>query len=137
MAVSSSTSSFILAAAILIPYITDTRNMLASLNLGKTVPVGNADAGSFFNNEVLQAVDFGMSNVHPWFANQSIEAAAGWVYNFFEETNVQPASLLPNKPYMYIAETGWPTVCDPLGLLPYRAKIFTRLEHVDVQLQPD
>jgi len=52
-----------------------------------------------------------MSNVHAWFANTTAEEAAPWVFKFFDETNVQPASQLPNKPKMYIAETGWPTVC--------------------------
>ncbi|KAG9315039.1 glycoside hydrolase family 17 protein [Chiua virens] len=97
------------AAAQLIPYINTTRSMLASLNLGKTIPVGNADAGSYFNTKVLEAVDYGMSNVHPWFANQSIENAAGWTWDFFETVNVAAAKALPNTPNMYIAETGWPT----------------------------
>jgi exo-beta-1,3-glucanase (GH17 family) len=51
-----------------------------------------------------------MANVHPWFANTTIQDAAGWTWEFFEQTNVQPASLLSNKPTMYIAETGWPAV---------------------------
>lgn len=51
-----------------------------------------------------------MSNVHPWFANVSVEQAAGWTANFFNEQNVQPAALLANAPKMYIAETGWPSV---------------------------
>ncbi|KAF9568994.1 glycoside hydrolase family 17 protein [Agrocybe pediades] len=96
-------------AEILIKNIADTRDMLASLNLGKNILVGNSDAGSYFNNKVLEAVDYGLSNVHAWFANTTIEEASGWVRDFFEETNVKPASLLPNKPKMYIAETGWPT----------------------------
>lgn len=135
MGVSSSTSCFVLAAAALIPWINDTRTMLASLNLGKTIPVGNADAGSYFNTKVLEAVDYGMSNVHPWFANQSIENAAGWVYEFFEGQNVQPAAKLANNPYMYIAETGWPTVCDPLNSPPTVLNL-AWLEYVDIQLQP-
>jgi len=97
------------AAAMLVEWIQDTRNMLTSLNLGKTIQVGNAEAGSYFNTKVLEAVDYGMSNVHPWFANQSIQDAAGWTWEFFEETNVQPAAKLSNTPHMYIAETGWPT----------------------------
>ncbi|KAI9567364.1 glycoside hydrolase family 17 protein [Boletus coccyginus] len=97
------------AAAMLIAWIQDTRNMLSSLNLGKTIPVGNSDAGSYFNTQVLEAVDYGLSNVHPWFANQSIADAAAWTNTFFQETNVQAAAALPNKPHMYIAETGWPT----------------------------
>jgi exo-beta-1,3-glucanase (GH17 family) len=51
-----------------------------------------------------------MSNVHPWFANVSIDQAAAWTASFFQTTNVQPASLLPNSPKFFIAETGWPTV---------------------------
>ncbi|KAG9218850.1 hypothetical protein CCMSSC00406_0001036 [Pleurotus cornucopiae] len=96
-------------AAMLVRYIKDTRDMLASMNLPKTIPVGNSDAGSFFSTEVLSNVDYGLSNVHAWFANTTANDAAGWVSNFFQETNVQPASLLPNNPKMYIAETGWPS----------------------------
>ncbi|KAF8556232.1 glycoside hydrolase family 17 protein [Imleria badia] len=106
------------AAAMLIPWIKDTRTMISSLNLGKTIQVGNADAGSYFNTLVLEAVDYGMSNVHPWFANQSIADAAGWTYEFFQQTNVQFAATLPNKPYMYIAETGWPTNTSTLNYNP-------------------
>jgi exo-beta-1,3-glucanase (GH17 family) len=46
-------------AAILISFINDTRSMLSSMNLG-SMPVGNSDAGSYFNTEVLQAVDYGV-----------------------------------------------------------------------------
>lgn len=102
-------------AQILIANIQDTRSMLAGMNLKKTIPVGNSDAGSFFNKEVLGAIDYGLSNVHAWFANTTAEGAAEWVTTFFEETNVQPAALLPNKPKMYIAETGWPTKSSDLG----------------------
>ena len=56
-----------------------------------------------------------MSNVHPWFANVSIDQAAGWTYEFFQEQNVAVAQSLSNKPQMYIAETGWPSV----GVLYY------------------
>jgi exo-beta-1,3-glucanase (GH17 family) len=51
-----------------------------------------------------------MSNVHPWFANVSIDQAAAWTNEFFEQQNVQPAAALTNNPMMYIAETGWPSV---------------------------
>ncbi|KAF5364275.1 hypothetical protein D9756_000750 [Leucocoprinus leucothites] len=102
-------------AAILKADIDDTRKMVESLQLSKTIQVGNSDAGSFFSKEVLQDVDYGMSNVHAWFANTTAEAAAPWVFKFFDETNVQPASQLPNKPKMYIAETGWPTKSSDAG----------------------
>ncbi|EEB92495.1 hypothetical protein MPER_08983, partial [Moniliophthora perniciosa FA553] len=46
-------------AQILIGNIDDTRKMLADMNLPKTIPVGNSDAGAFFNNRVLEASDYG------------------------------------------------------------------------------
>lgn len=48
-------------AAILTANIADTRQMLSGLNLNKTILVGNSDAGSYFNTEVLEAVDYGVS----------------------------------------------------------------------------
>jgi exo-beta-1,3-glucanase (GH17 family) len=96
------------AAAMLIPWINDTRSMLSTMGLSN-ISVGNADAGSYFNNEVLAAVDYGMANVHPWFANVSIDDAAAWTGNFFNTTDFALAQTLPNKPKMFIAETGWPT----------------------------
>lgn len=43
----------------LVPWISDTRSMLSSMGLSNIL-VGNADAGSYFNNEVLSAVDYGV-----------------------------------------------------------------------------
>lgn len=102
-------------AALLIANIQDTRNMLKSMSLDGKVQVGNSDAGSYFNTQVLSAVDYGLSNVHPWFANTTIQAASGWTADFFQTTNVQPAALLPNHPKMFIAETGWPTKSSDAG----------------------
>ena len=36
--------------------------MLAEM--GVNVPVGNSDAGSFFNNEVMGAIDYGVRTLH-------------------------------------------------------------------------
>lgn len=47
-----------------------------------------------------------MSNVHPWFANVTVESSAAWTTQFFKEQNVDVANALPNRPTMYIAETG-------------------------------
>jgi exo-beta-1,3-glucanase (GH17 family) len=99
-------------AAVLLPNITDTRSQIQALSLSKTIPIGNAEAGAYFNNELLSAVDYGMSNVHPWFAGVSIDQAASWTADYFAETNVAPAAALANKPTMFIAETGWPTASD-------------------------
>ena len=47
-------------AQLLITNITDTRNQLKALNLPTTPPVGTSDAGAYFNNLVLEAVDYGV-----------------------------------------------------------------------------
>ncbi|KAK2463427.1 hypothetical protein APHAL10511_004513 [Amanita phalloides] len=96
-------------AALLVPNIEDTRTMLQGMNLDKNILVGNADAGAYFNNKVLAAIDYGMANVHPWFGGVAIDDAAQWTMTFFQNQDVQPADQLPNKPVMSIAETGWPT----------------------------
>ena len=61
-----------------------------------------------------------MANVHPWFANVTVQAGPQWTWDFFDQTDVQPANALPNKPSMSIAEVGWPTVghCLRYFLLP-------------------
>jgi exo-beta-1,3-glucanase (GH17 family) len=97
----------------LILNITDTRNMLK--NLGLSIPVGNSDAGSYFNTKVLEAVDYGMANVHPWFGNVSVQSGAQWTWDFFNQTDVQPAAALTNKPVMSIAEVGWPSASKDAG----------------------
>jgi exo-beta-1,3-glucanase (GH17 family) len=56
-----------------------------------------------------------LSNIHAWFANQTVEASAKWTLDFFQESNVGPAGLLSNKPQMFIAETGWPTQSSDAG----------------------
>jgi exo-beta-1,3-glucanase (GH17 family) len=96
-------------ATILLQDINDMRTNLSSLNLDKTLPVGTSEAGSFFNTQVLGGIDYGMANVHPWFANTTADAAAAWTADFFANTDVAPAKQLSNNPTMYIAETGWPT----------------------------
>jgi len=94
-------------AALLIANITDMKSQISSL--GYSVPVGTSDAGSYFNDKVLQSVDYALSNIHAWFANVSIAQAGSWTYTFFEEENVAVAQGLSNKPDFAIGETGWPT----------------------------
>ncbi|TFL05915.1 glycoside hydrolase [Pterulicium gracile] len=89
--------------------VKDTQDMLTALRLPKIMPVGTAEAGSFFNTEVLGMVDYGMSNVHAWFANKTVSYAAEWTINFYQKKNVKAANKLPNNPTMYLAEAGWPT----------------------------
>lgn len=47
-------------AALLQADIDDTKSMIAGLNLNSHVQVGTAEAGSFFNTQVLQDVEYGV-----------------------------------------------------------------------------
>ncbi|KAJ7455240.1 glycoside hydrolase [Mycena galericulata] len=95
-------------AAILIADIKDTRSMMSSLSLSN-VTIGTSDAGAYFNTLVLEAIDYGMANVHPWFADTTIDDAATWTAEFFTDTDVAASNNVSNTPQMFIAETGWPT----------------------------
>jgi len=77
--------------------------------MGLNLMVGNADAGFYFNDEVLEVCDFAMANVHPWFGMISIADAAAWTWEFFDQNDLILNNNLTNKPDWYIAETGWPT----------------------------
>jgi len=96
------------ASTILKEKIADTRQMLSDLGHAN-VPVGSADAGSYFNTDLMKSIDFGLSNIHAWFAHTTAAQAANWTNTFFQDTNQAPAALLSNHPTMVIAETGWPT----------------------------
>ncbi|TFY81942.1 hypothetical protein EWM64_g2069 [Hericium alpestre] len=100
---------------LLIADIQDTASAIQALNLSKHIPVGTADAGAYFNNEALTAVEYGMANVQPWFGNVSIAQAAEWTHEFFQERNVRPAVALANNPKMYVAEVGWPSASSDEG----------------------
>ena len=47
-------------SAILVADIADTRTHIADLNLNKNIPVGNSDAGSYFADDVLEVIDYGV-----------------------------------------------------------------------------
>ncbi|KAG8800996.1 hypothetical protein FRC18_007905, partial [Serendipita sp. 400] len=96
------------ASTLLRAKITDTRDMLKELG-HPNLPVGSADAGSYFNTALMRSIDFGLSNIHAWFAPTTAAGAAQWTNDFFQENNIQPAELLSPSPKMIIAETGWPT----------------------------
>jgi len=106
---SASSPQGIEAADFLITLITDMRNVLASLGLTGKIPVGNGDAGAYTNVQLLSAVDYFMSNIHPWFGALPVDQAAGWTWEFFEENNVAMAAPLTNHPNLIIAEVGWPS----------------------------
>ncbi|WVR06642.1 hypothetical protein IAU60_003674 [Kwoniella sp. DSM 27419] len=89
--------------------IQEVNSTVQALGLDKVLPIGTSDAGSLMSASLGEEIDYFMANVHPWFGSVSIDAAATWTYDFFQEFDVEPASLASNKPATYIAETGWPT----------------------------
>lgn len=89
--------------------IADVQSMLSSLSLSKTIPVGYADAGGYFNTDILEAVDYAMANIHPWFAAVTIEQSAAWTGQFLQTEDIDLAAKTTKKPTFSIAETGWPT----------------------------
>jgi hypothetical protein len=113
------------ASALLKSKITNIWQMLASMNIN--LPVGTADTSSYFDNDLLSAMDFGCafhffnvkllmlffwssrSSMHMWFVGTTIHATATWTFTFFKETNIDVANALVNKPQMYATKTGWQT----------------------------
>ncbi|KDN53120.1 glycoside hydrolase family 17 protein [Tilletiaria anomala UBC 951] len=89
--------------------IADMRSRIAALGLGKPIPVGTADAGSKITEALAATCDYVMSNVHPWFGGVPVDQAAGWTWDYFNTNTPAVALSTPNKPAVYIAETGWPT----------------------------
>lgn len=53
-----------------------------------------------------------------------MQQSAAWTATFFHDVDVVQANALSNKPKMYIAETGWPTVSYVHSWFP----LFTNLE---------
>ena len=65
----------------------DFKSMLTSLNLPKNIPVGVADAGAYFNPQLMAGVDYAMENIHPWFAQTTIDKATAWTVDSYNEYN--------------------------------------------------
>lgn len=97
------------AAQLLKTKVDDVRSMLSNMSLSKKIPVGTSDAGSYFNTVILEAVDYAMANIHPWFASIGPQQGAGWTWEFLQTNDIALASSVPNTPEFFIAETGWPT----------------------------
>ena len=50
-----------------------------------------------------------MANVHAFFGGLPVAQAAAWTQSYFVENDVAAVNAAPNKPPVYVAETGWPT----------------------------
>lgn len=90
----------------LIDILTDVKAQFKSK--GYDLPVATSDLGDNWNAQLVQAVDYVMSNIHPFFAGVTAEVAAGWTWDFWQNHDVILTQGLPNVKQV-ISETGWPS----------------------------
>lgn len=107
----------------LLSKMADLRTQLAGMNLGKTIPVGTADAGSMVTTTLAQGSDYVMANVHAWFAGTTVDDAAGWVYSYTANQEPSTALQATNAPELFIAETGWPTGANETAMETYQGAV--------------
>lgn len=96
--------------ASLIQTITDIKTNFTSL--GYDMLVGTSDLGDNWNGQLVEACDMVMSNIHPFFAGVSAEAAASWTLDFWDtHDKVLTASGTgaDASKKQIISETGWPS----------------------------
>lgn len=74
--------------------------------LGYSLPVATSDIGVSWTQDLANAVDYVMANIHPFFAGVSADVSAGWTWSFWQN------SIFPLKKDLsknIISETGWPS----------------------------
>ncbi|KAI9861040.1 MAG: hypothetical protein M1813_005469 [Trichoglossum hirsutum] len=91
----------------LMKIISDVKTNLTAKDI--KLPMATADLGDNWDSTLAGAVDVVMSNVHPFFAGVTADAAAGWSWDFWQNHNVALTSGLTNKPKYIISEIGWPS----------------------------
>ena len=69
--------------------------------------IATSDLGDNWKETLTENVDYVMSNIHPFFAGVTVEIAAGWTWNFWQEfdTILTKGTTKQNV----ISETGWPS----------------------------
>ena len=72
----------------------------------KALPIATSDLGDAWTQQLADAVDVLMSNIHPFFTGKPIKEAAEFTWQFWQWQNVP---LKPDLSKNYIGETGWPT----------------------------
>ena len=90
----------------LITYLTDVRSNFTKL--GYKLPIATSDLGDNWNAQLVQVVDYVMSNIHPFFAGVTAEVAASWTWDFWQSHDVVLTQGNTNIKQL-ISETGWPS----------------------------
>lgn len=90
----------------LITILTDARSQFKSK--GYNIPIATSDLGDNWNAQLVQVVDFVMSNIHPFFAGVTADVAASWTWDFWQTHDVVLTANTPNVKQI-ISETGWPS----------------------------
>lgn len=83
----------------------DVRSNLTDLNIN--LPVATSDLGDDWDSQLAAASDYIMANIHPFFAGEPADLAAGWTYSFWENNN--SPYFKSDKKKNIISETGWPS----------------------------
>lgn len=71
------------------------------------LPLATADLGDDWTAGLAAEVDVVMSNIHPFFGGVTVEKAAGWTWNFWQQKDVFLTKGTSKK--NVISEVGWPS----------------------------
>ncbi|KAF2758987.1 glycoside hydrolase [Pseudovirgaria hyperparasitica] len=75
---------------------------------GINLPLAAADLGDNWTAELAADVDIVMSNIHPFFAGVTAEAASGWTWSFWNEKDL-PLTAGNSSKKQIVSEVGWPS----------------------------
>ena len=85
--------------------VSDVKKNLTDLSIN--LPIAIADLGDDWTAALTRNVDVVMSNIHPFFAGVTAEAAAGWAWSFWDTHDVVLTAGTNKK--NIISEIGWPS----------------------------
>jgi exo-beta-1,3-glucanase (GH17 family) len=93
--------------------LADVKKNLTDMNID--LPVATSDLGDNWTAALVVDVDVVMSNIHPFFAGATAEAAAGWTWSFWQNKDVVLTKGTTTQ--QVISEVGWPSAggnnCSP------------------------
>ena len=84
--------------------LSDVKKNFTSLKID--LPVATSDLGDDWTADLATDVDYVMSNIHPFFAGVTVDAAAGWTWDFWQQHDT---ILTKGAQKNVISETGWPS----------------------------